>query len=93
MESQTITAPVAGYTSLALTDNPNRISALIENVTGDTTRYVIVVFDYANTTTAAVILAGGSLQIDADLPWTGPVALYAAGSGDCQCVVTEISIE
>jgi hypothetical protein len=74
----------AGSPIIILQDNPNRISAIIQN---DGPSVAVI---YAPNNSGSIqLVAYGTLQIDRDFPWTGPI--MASGT-NCLVTVAEVSL-
>lgn len=76
---------VQGSTAL-LTDNPKRISAILQNI-----GTVVVYISFPGSTSAITLSPLGTLQFDKDFPWTGIV--IGSSSVLSGVSVTEVSVQ
>lgn len=68
------TTLVVSTAVIALSANPKRISALLQNFDDPSTPGSRMYVFIGNNSSAPIVLAPlGSLQIDADFPWTGEI--------------------
>jgi len=87
LETKTETETLGAAGSTYIEANPKRIWALIHNADSANT---IVVYFGSGTTAGHTIVAGGIVQIDRFMPWSGAISVYSAAGADI--VVTEASV-